>query len=95
MSTGLESVPYLGWPEPGQASEEARELGQDPPIRSRVGDQQQEFLGRVVAALEIDAADHGLDVAEPHLEFDRRPASGSVQDGIPGTLLEMVLDGRE
>ena len=81
--------------EPWKVIEHGLEFGKDPPVRPRTRDQQDEGLGRVVAPFEVDAAAHGLDVEEPHLEFDCGATAFTKEDHIPRALLQPILHPRK
>ena len=70
MLAGREGASDRAWPPPWQVLEHARELGEDPPVRPSVSDEQDEGLGRVIAPLEIDPTTGCLNIAETHLELD-------------------------
>jgi hypothetical protein len=76
--------------QPRQIGKEALEFGKNPPIVSRVGNQEQEVLRRVVAPLEIDPSSKRLDVAQSHLKLNRAALVPAFQHGIPCALFRPI-----
>lgn len=84
-----------GRPQPPEAGKQPLELRQDPPVVSRVGNQEQEVVRWVIPSLEIDASPEGLDVAESHLQLDRSPFIEPEKNRVPGAALKPIHSDRE
>ena len=87
MLAGKKLCSDLAASEHWKIREQGLEFSQDPAICPRPEDQQEEPVGRVVPALEINASSHRLHVPQTHLELDGSSAPAAVQHRVPGPLV--------
>lgn len=78
-----------------QIPEQALEFRDHAPVVPRAGDEHQEMVRRIIPSLQVVPAPNRLNVADPHLELDRRALSTADEHRIPRPLIRPAVAPRK
>ena len=80
---------------PRKVGKETPELGKDPAVVARVGDEQHEFIGWIISTLERNPPLECLGVVEAHLKLDRRSPTRAADQGVPSSAFRPIGQCRQ
>ena len=93
MPPGLERGADCARTQTRKVLEEHCELAKYLAVVASIGNQQEEALGRIVAALQVDPATHCLHIAEAHLELHCGALATTEDHGVPCPPLPTFASG--